>query len=254
MRRRAEWVEHTFGPSDPRLEFPLTVFEPYGVWPKHDNKEWNRTLSEAKDRGWTLETHSNHSTMYLRCPTEDCKLGPIYSTAAGTENVARGYYDDVLDCPHSDDDQRAHAARARLHLTTGETYAGAARKQVEAAAAREVVEDLYGIASEAATMADEELKARDDKIINDIQVGEWKADDLDKEAQAVLAPTPFAGVTTPLPIVEAAADAAAQAEEVIKEDLSEKNDERAGLEDRLTALRADLDDLHLKISDESADT
>ncbi|WP_210503345.1 hypothetical protein [Nocardioides xinjiangensis] len=232
----------------------MTTLEPYGKWPRHKVGAWNTTYGEAKARGWQLRKHSSHNSTYLVCPTEECVLGPIWSTASGTENVAQEYLRDVRNCPHGSDEQVTRVQRTRDHLRVGETFADAAERQLKAQASRAKVEDLWQEADQQADAADELLHPRDDDaIIADLEESEWWAGHHEKEAQATLSETDLAGETDPSTVVQAAEDAADDAADALEE-VSAKHDERAELEAQLNALRAKNEGIRDQIDDQVTDT
>ncbi|YAL83401.1 hypothetical protein ACMYYO_00955 [Dermacoccaceae bacterium W4C1] len=231
----------------------MTTLEPYGIWPRHKVKAWNTTYDEAKGRGWRLRQHTNHKTAYLLCPTEDCVLGPIFSTAAGTESVARDYLKDVRNCSHGSDEQLTLVQRASDHLRWGEKYADAASCQLAADAATAKVGNLWREADRRADAADELLHPRDDDtIIDDLEVTEWWVKQHAEAAQAALAGTDLAGTTDPADVVQASEDAADDAAGALDE-VSQKTDGRAALEDRLDALRVKNDEIRVQIDQQVTD-
>lgn len=232
----------------------MTTYEPFGKWPRHDNDAWNTTYDEAKARSWRLRKHSNHNSSYLICPTGDCELGPIWSTARGTENVAKDYLRDVRNCPHGEAEQTTRAQRTQDHLRWGETYAEAATHQLDARAARDSIEGLWAEADRQADAADEVLHGRDDDaIMADLQTKEWWAEHYDQRAQSTLAETELAGATDPVVVVQAAEDAAEDAADALA-DVSEHHDDYAPLEARLDALRKKNDAIRVQIDEQGTDT
>lgn len=230
------------------------ALEPYGSWPRHQVGAWNVVMGEAKSRGWTLHKHSSHNTMYLFCPLGECKLGPIYSTAASTESVAQDYLKDVRRCPHEPEGQERGIAKVGEHLSWGEKCATAAELQLKARASAEEVRLLWEEAERHAEAAGEALRAeRDADILNRLEVADWWAAQHQSEAGATLEGTGLAGQSDPRVIINEADEAADRADQALA-DISTKRSESTSLSERLGDLRERNQAVRAQLEDQTTDT
>ncbi len=65
----------------------------------HTKKEWQETLDLARMYGWKSKPVSDHGGLRLSCPTGVHTIR-VYSTADGTENVARSKRNTIKSCEH----------------------------------------------------------------------------------------------------------------------------------------------------------
>lgn len=82
----------------------MGVFLPSDTWPEHSKTWFKDVLKKARAHGWSLESHSNHSTFTVYCPRppgdgERCEL-LIYSTGKGGDDVAQTHLRDIERCMH----------------------------------------------------------------------------------------------------------------------------------------------------------
>lgn len=212
----------------------MTKYLPGGNWPRHGDTYWNDVYDEARARGWTLETHSNHGTAYLTCPTGDDELGPIYSTGKSNENVAKDYLKKVRRCPHGSLDQAAVVLRVKGHLEVAERLVKAAQHLLDRDGRNAQVEELWRAAEKEAEAADEIFKS------GQIEHAEWWRDHEAEQARELLASTPAEGSEQPSPVAALADREADHAEDAL-EDLSSKHAEYDELVARLETIRAEID-------------
>lgn len=92
----------------------------------HTDKEWQETLDLARALGYPTPTVLNaHGGLLLKCPGGDKRHGKrIYSTAKGTENVARTTRATIRSCHHRD--LQEPLGKARLALDDAERWISAA--------------------------------------------------------------------------------------------------------------------------------
>lgn len=217
----------------------MTKYLAGGNWPRHGDSYWNEVYDEARARGWTLETHSNHGTAYLSCPAEECDLGPIYSTGKSNENVAKDYLKKVRRCPHGSLDQAAAAQRVKGHLEIAERLAKAARHLLYRDGRSAEVEDLWRRAEQQVDAADEIFES------GQIELAEWWRDHEAGRAGDLLADTSVEGSDHPA-LVVAAADREADSAEDALADVSSKNAEYKGLKTRLDSVREEIETIRVQ--------
>lgn len=95
----------------------------------HDNKEWQRTLDLARDAGYPAPTVvTSHGGLVLKCPAGDPRHGErVYSTAKGTESVARTTRSKIRACDHRDLQTPIGKVNTALH--SAERWISAAERQ-----------------------------------------------------------------------------------------------------------------------------
>lgn len=120
-------------------------YGPGEPWPSHPKAWWNRALRKAKDEGWHLLKHSDHTWGKVVCSrtVEEPHITLIFSTGRSGEHAARGLERLVARCRHPrDDGEPADHTEARRLLDGVERLCAAAQHCLEADHKRVEAEEL----------------------------------------------------------------------------------------------------------------
>lgn len=224
----------------------MTRYEPWGTWPRHTATCWNDVYDAAKARGWQLETNSNHNTKTLICPSGECVLGPIYSTAKGTESVAKRYGRQVKRCPHGTVDQTAFVERVKDHLETARRLLTAVKHLLANHALSDEIDELWA-------QVEQRVGAADDLVMASLEIKDWSADREREQAEQVLAESGRASDAEAGQVLDDAHEEVVEAEGAFAS-VAAQHSERAALEAEIQAIKDEIDGLRGQVEARSPDS
>ena len=193
-------------------------------WARHSNTEWNKTLSAARDAGWSFQKFSSHAFGKISCPAgTHSKI--IFSTGSGSENVARDTYRLITEkCEHRPDLPRT-IGLLNARLDNAERLVTAAESLLDKGDVETKIQELLGEAdSEVDEVATEALNERFDELVNE-------ADAIERSLDAAVAQSEPAGL-----LAEASSEAR-DAKNTLRS-IPKRHEHRDALIERLEAIQA----------------